>query len=115
MNRDTTVRDVLGAVLVLAFVGVIGGLFWKLIPKENEQLLTYMLGQLSGFVSAVVALHYVTKAGEKELEAARTENTGKALDAIKSAQDAPASGSGLNEGERPAGTSDDPVHTTEGQ
>lgn len=84
-------RDVLGALLVGAFIIIIGGLFWQAIPKDNEQLLTYMIGQLSGFVSAVVALHYVTKAGEKELEQQRAENTGKALDAIKTAQESPAS------------------------
>lgn len=78
-------RDVLGGVLVAAFIAVIAGLFWRVIPKDNEQLIVYMLGQLSGFVSAVVALHYVTKAGEKEQEAMRTQNTGKALDAIKAA------------------------------
>ena len=95
----TLVRDVLGAVLVAAFIAVIGGLFWRVIPKENEQLIVYMLGQLSGFVSAVVALHYVTKAGEREQEAARTANTGKALDAITAAQNSPGPGEGPRPGD----------------
>lgn len=81
------IRDILGAVLVAAFITSLNILFWKAIPKENEQLIVYMLGQLSGFVSAVVALHYVTKAGEKELDEKRADNTSKAFDAIKAAQE----------------------------
>ena len=78
-------RDFIGVALILAFITSIPLLIYKSIPTENEQLIAYMLGQLSGFVAAVVAFHYVTKAGEKELDAQRAENTGKALDAIKAA------------------------------
>lgn len=76
-------RDVIGVVLIAAFVAVMGALFWKAIPSENEQLLVYMLGQLSGFVAGVVSYHYVTKSGEKELEAKRADNTAAAFEAIK--------------------------------
>lgn len=107
-RNTVSFRDVLGAVLVAAFIGVLGMLLWKVIPKENEQLIVYMLGQLSGFVAGVVAYHYVRPAGEKELEQTRTENTGKALDAIKAAQEA--APVGLNTAERPTGTEEDPVH-----
>src|SRR5690349_18479065 len=103
-------RDVLGAVLVAGFMAVIGGLFWRVIPKENEQLIVYMLGQLSGFVSAVVALHYVRQAGDQEAEILRAENTGKAFDAIAATAHP---GDGLNDPERPAGTETDPVHVEE--
>lgn len=82
-------RDALGAFLIIAFIGVIGLLLWRDIPKSNEQLIVYMLGQLSGFVAGVVAYHYVTKAGEKELDVARAENTGKAFEAIAAAAAAP--------------------------
>lgn len=95
--RNFNFRDTLGAVLVAAFVSVIFALFWWAIPKSNEQLFVYMLGQLSGFVSAVVALHYVQKAGDAELDKARTENTGKALDAIAAA----ATGAPANNGAAP--------------
>lgn len=103
-------RDILGGLLVVGFMGATGLLFWRTIPSENEQLIAYMLGQLSGFVGGVVALHYAAKAGEKELDAQRTDNTTKALDAIIGAQGTPAHG--LNDPERPAGTPNDPVHTT---
>lgn len=116
MGHGINFRDALGAILVAAFIAVIGGLFWRVIPKENEQLIVYMLGQLSGFVSAVVALHYVQKADDAALDKARTENTGKALDAIAAAAGAGVSGdTALNHAERPAGTADDPVHVEEKQ
>ena len=78
-------RDAIGIALIAAFIGSAFVLFWKEIPRSNEQLISYILGQLSGFVSAIVAFHYVTKAGEKELDAQRVDNTSKALDAIKAA------------------------------
>lgn len=74
-------RDTLGIGLVIAFVGALFVLFWKAIPTENEQLIVYMLGQLSGFVAGVVSYHYVmNKVNEKA-----TENTAKAFDAITAA------------------------------
>jgi hypothetical protein len=112
-------RDVLGAVLVGAFIAVLGTLFFVPIPTTNEQLIVYMLGQLSGFVAGVVALHYVTKAGDKELDQARAENTGKAFEAIAAAAHTPppsgeAPRSPLNEMPgSPAGTPDDPVAVQE--
>lgn len=85
------VRDMIGLFLIVAFVGAMVALLWKAIPTENEQLLSYMLGQLSGFVSGVVGFWYISKAGEKELEDKRADNTNKAFDAIRAAQAAPAS------------------------
>ena len=84
------VRDLIGIFLITAFVGAMVALLWKAIPPENEQLLSYMLGQLSGFVAGVVGFWYISKAGEKELEEKRADNTNKALDAIRAAQSAPA-------------------------
>lgn len=99
-------RDFIGTFLVAAFVGVIFLLLYRAIPKDNEQLIVYMIGQLSGFAAGVVGYHFVTKAGEKELDAQRTENTGKALDAIKAAQEAPAP----DHQDGPTGAEDDPLH-----
>lgn len=76
-----SLRDYIGVGLVFAFISVLVGLLFKNIPQANEQLIVYMLGQLSGFVSTVVAFHYVLN---KNSEAA-TENTGKAFDALKAA------------------------------
>lgn len=96
-------RDVIGAGLIGSFIATIFMLMYKAIPPSNEQLIVYMLGQLSGFVAGVVAYHYVTKSGEKELDAQRVDNTTKALEAIKAAQESPSSIG-------PSGAPDDPLH-----
>jgi hypothetical protein len=78
-------RDLIGIMLVVAFIGAMIALLWKSVPKENEQLLSYMLGQLSGFVAGVVGYHYISKSGEKELETQRAINTGEAFRAVSRA------------------------------
>lgn len=77
-------RDIIGVGLIMAFVTAMFLLFWRAIPGANEQLIVYMLGQLSGFVGSVVAFHYVlSKTSEKA-----AENTGKAFEAITAAANA---------------------------
>jgi hypothetical protein len=71
-------RDVIGSVLIAAFVLAVFALFWKAIPTENEQLVSYMLGQLSGFAAAIVAFHYAANAQSQEA----TANTGRAFEAM---------------------------------
>lgn len=104
--KGFNIRDLIGLVLIGSFIGSMGAMFLVAIPDTNKDLLTYMLGQLSGFVAAVVALHYVTKAGEKELDAQRVDNTSKALDAIKAATQS------MPHTDAPSGTAEDPLHTT---
>jgi hypothetical protein len=78
-------KDVIGVALIGAFIAVIFILFWKEIPKSNEQLLVYMLGQLSGFVAGVVSSHYVNKAGEDRLAQARNDTTKALAEAVTAA------------------------------
>lgn len=61
MKRGDTIAGVLAGVLTLAFIGSIVMLSWREIPKSNEQLLTYMLGQLSGFVAAAVGVYFARR------------------------------------------------------
>lgn len=75
-------RDGIGIALVGGFLGSLGVLFFKAIPTSNEQLIVYMLGQLSGFAGGIVAYHYTMTAGSQELEQKKTENTAKAFEAI---------------------------------
>lgn len=51
-------RGFLTVILLLGFLGALAALFQWVVPEANEKLVTYMLGQLSGFVSACV-LFYV--------------------------------------------------------
>jgi hypothetical protein len=101
--------NIIGGSVVGSFVGSIPALFFIPMPTVNEQLITYMIGQLSGFAGGVIAYHYASKAGEHALDAKRADNTGKALEAVTAAiQATPA----LADVDVPAtGKSDDPVHT----
>lgn len=58
-------RDAIGIALISGFLSALGMLFFKAIPGENEQLITYMLGQLSGFAGGIVAYHYSSTAGSQ--------------------------------------------------
>jgi hypothetical protein len=87
-----TLKDAIGILLIGAFIGVLFILFWKEIPAKNEQLIVYMLGQLSGFVGGVISAHYVHKAGEERAAESRqetarvqAETAGKLAEAVKDA------------------------------
>lgn len=83
-----TLKDMIGVALIGAFISVLFILFWKEIPTKNEQLLVYMLGQLSGFVAGVVSSHYVHKAGEEKQEAQRQETAKAQADATRATAEA---------------------------
>jgi len=76
------IRDSIGALLIVAFVTALGLMFWKAVPADNKDLITYMLGQLSGFVGGVIAAHYTINAGAEKLDAKRADNTKAAFEAI---------------------------------
>lgn len=88
MSRDNQrwidqTRNKLAYVLVGAFIGAVVALTFKEIPRGNRDLLNYMLGQLSAFALMALGYYFTKGAGQDSLDAARTENTSKALDAIK--------------------------------
>lgn len=83
-------RNVVTGFIVGSFVGAIVMLFNYRFPTENRELLTYMLGQLSGFAGACIAFYFSTTLGgehKSELLARQTE--------------------------QPTGQPGDPVHVTE--
>lgn len=53
-------RGALAVLLIAAFGYALYVLFDAVIPKENEQLLTYMLGQLSGMVTMALGFWFTT-------------------------------------------------------
>ena len=59
MKRSDQLAGAVAFVLTSAFIGAIVMLSWRGIPPSNEQLLTYMLGQLSGFVAAAVGVYFL--------------------------------------------------------
>jgi hypothetical protein len=78
-------RNLLAFLLVGAFISILPLLAFKIIPAVNKDIITYMVGQLSGMATMALGFYFVNKVGQDALDAARTDNTGKALDAIKEA------------------------------
>ena len=78
-------RNLLAFLLVSAFISVLPVLTFKAIPKENEQLLTYMLGQLSGMATMAIGFYFVNKAGQDAIDAKRADTTGKLAAAVTAA------------------------------
>lgn len=59
------IRAILSFAVVSGFLLAVAVLFYRGIPTENEQLLSYMLGQLSGFVGALVAFYFGSSHGSE--------------------------------------------------
>lgn len=78
-------RNLLAFMLVGAFVVTIPLFVFKSIPDANEQVVTYMVGQLSGMALMALGFYFVNKVGQDALDATRADNTNKMADAIKSA------------------------------
>lgn len=60
------IRAALASVLVAGFLIAIGLLFWRGIPENNRELMSYMLGQLSGFVAAIVVFNFGSTQGSED-------------------------------------------------
>lgn len=106
LERPINVRllaNAIGCALISGFLGALFALFIVPIPTGNEQIVTYMIGQLSGFAGGIVAYHYTMSAGQKDLDAKRADNTKAAFEAItetaKAANPSPAPDVVLKPGE----------------
>ena len=75
-------RNVIAFLLIGAFIGAMGAFTAFSIPAANKDILTYMVGQLSGMAITVLGFYFVSKVGQDALDAKRSENTGKLADAI---------------------------------
>lgn len=75
-------RNLLAFALIGSFVSFIPLLVFKAIPSANEQIIVYMIGQLSGMATTALGFYFVMKAGQDALDAKRSETTSKAFDAI---------------------------------
>lgn len=81
-------RNLLAFLLVGAFIGAIGAFTFFTIPAENKEILTYMIGQLSGMALTALGFYFINKVGQDALDATRSANTGKLADLAKTALDA---------------------------
>ena len=83
IDQIELMRNLLAFLLVGAFVIAIGLFVFKAIPEGNSDIVTYMVGQLSGMALTALGFYFVNKVGQDALDAKKTDNTTKALEAIK--------------------------------
>jgi hypothetical protein len=79
------VRAYLAIFLVGAFVGSLMVFVFVGIPTDNKDIVTYMVGQLSGMTTMALGLYFSNKIGQDTLDAARSETTNKLADAVVAA------------------------------
>lgn len=82
-------RNLLAFMLVGSFISVLPVLTFRAIPAESKEIFTYMVGQLSGMATTVLGFYFVSKVGQDaveakrlEVDAKRSDNTGKMADAV---------------------------------
>lgn len=78
-------RNLLAFLLVGAFISVLPVLTFFVIPDANKDVITYMVGQLSGMATTVLGFYFISKVGQDALDAKKSDNTGKAFEAVASA------------------------------
>ena len=78
-------RNLLAFLLVGAFVSAVPLFAFVVIPEKNEQIITYMVGQLSGMATLALGFYFVNKVGQDALDATRADNTGKMAEAVTAA------------------------------
>lgn len=62
MKKQDIIAAIIAFALIAAFIGAIVMLSWRSFPASNEQLLTYMIGQLSGFVAMALGVYFSRRA-----------------------------------------------------
>lgn len=78
-------RNILSFLLVGAFISVLPVFTFRIVPTGNKDILTYMVGQLSGMATMALGFYFTNKVGQDALDAQRTENTGKMAEAVTTA------------------------------
>jgi len=78
-------RNLLAFLLVGAFISCLPVFCFKAIPAGNKDIVTYMVGQLSGMALMALGFYFVNKVGQDALDARRADNTGKMAEAVTTA------------------------------
>lgn len=107
-------RNLLSFLLVGAFITCLPVFCYKTIPAGNKDIITYMVGQLSGMALVAIGFYFSNKVGQDALDNKRADNTGKLADAVVAAANA-APPSRVDEPTRVVVTNDagQPVPTTD--
>lgn len=83
LDQIEWMRNLLAFLLVGAFIAAAMVFTFVAIPADNKDILTYMIGQLSGMALTALGFYFVNKVGQDAIDAAKTENSAKAFDAIR--------------------------------
>lgn len=85
MTTPDIMRSRLAFMLTGSFVGTLPLLLFRPLPTENKDILTYMIGQLSGMALMALGHYFTNRAGQDALDEKRADNTGKLADAVVAA------------------------------
>lgn len=78
-------RNILAFGLVAVFESILPLLIFKTIPTENKEIITYMIGQISGMAATAVAFYFTKPAGTDALDTKRADTTAKMAEAVTAA------------------------------
>ncbi|KQM18372.1 hypothetical protein ASE49_09175 [Novosphingobium sp. Leaf2] len=78
-------RNRLAFMLTGAFIGMLPFFLFKNLPASNKDIITYMVGQLSGMALMALGHYFTNRAGQDALDEKRADNTGKLADAVVAA------------------------------
>lgn len=81
-ERSERIRALLAFLLIGSFISTLQLLMFKNIPAANKEIITYILGQISGMTTTALAFYYTKGVGQDDLDTRRTETTGRLADAI---------------------------------
>lgn len=81
-------RDLLAFLLVGAFIVCIPLMIFKTLPEPNKEIITYMVGQLSGMALTALGFYFVNKVGQDKADAKRAELDAQRADTTKAAFEA---------------------------
>lgn len=77
-------RNLLAFLLVGSFISVLPVLTFRVIPEANKDIVTYIIGQLSGMATMALGFYFVNKVGQDALDAKRADTTRAMADAVSS-------------------------------
>lgn len=91
MTSPDNIRNRLAFMLTGAFVVMVPLFLFKTFPTENKDIITYMVGQLSGMALMALGHYFTNRAGQDALDEKRADNTAKMADAVVAAANASSS------------------------
>lgn len=90
MTSPDNIRNRLAFMLTGAFVVMVPLFLFKTFPEGNKDILTYMVGQLSGMALMAIGHYFTNRAGQDAIDEKRVETTQAAFRAVEAQANASA-------------------------